>query len=49
MDMVLVDWTRMGKFYCLAGAVVQEGKVRIVRPLLSKFTSAIEIVVLPSR
>jgi hypothetical protein len=33
MDMVLLDWTRMGKVYCLAGAVVGSNPVRIVRPL----------------
>src|SRR5579884_2782782 len=31
--MILLDWTRMGKFFCLAGAVVQDGGFRIVRPL----------------
>jgi hypothetical protein len=34
--MILLDWTRMGKGYCLAGAVAQEGGYRIVRPLLAK-------------
>src|SRR4051812_32128699 len=34
--MVLLDWTRMGKSYCLAGAVTQDGSVRVVRPLLAK-------------
>lgn len=33
MDMVLLDWTRMGKMYCLAGVVQQNGQLRIVRPL----------------
>ncbi len=33
MDMVLVDWTRMGKNYCLAGVVQQNGQLRVVRPL----------------
>ena len=33
MDMVLLDWTRMGQFYCLAGVILQEGKTRVVRPL----------------
>jgi hypothetical protein len=32
--MILLDWTRMGKSYCLAGAVVEHGTYRIVRPLL---------------
>jgi hypothetical protein len=31
--MVLLDWTRMGKLYCLAGAVAEGGRFRIVRPL----------------
>jgi hypothetical protein len=34
MDLVLLDWTRMGHVYCLAGAVREEGQYRIVRPLL---------------
>src|SRR5262245_36786472 len=33
MEFVLLDWTRMGRVYCLAGAVTQAGQVRIVRPL----------------
>lgn len=36
MDMILLDWTRMGKSYCLAGAVLEGDSVRIVRPLLVK-------------
>jgi hypothetical protein len=36
MDLVLLDWTRMGRVYCLAGAVVQAGQYRIVRPLLTR-------------
>lgn len=40
MEMILLDWTRMGKWYCLAGAVEQGGAVRIVRPLLAKFQDA---------
>jgi hypothetical protein len=35
--MILVDWTRMGRTYCLAGAVFQDKQWRIVRPLLTKF------------
>jgi hypothetical protein len=31
--MVLLDWTRMGKSYCLAGVVRQNGQLRVVRPL----------------
>lgn len=33
MDMVLLDWTRMGRTYCLAGVVQHNGQLRIVRPL----------------
>jgi hypothetical protein len=33
VDFVLVDWTRMGRVYCLAGAIYQAGGWRIVRPL----------------
>lgn len=33
MSFVLLDWTRMGKGYCLAGAVLDGTAVRIVRPL----------------
>jgi hypothetical protein len=35
--MILIDWTRMGRAYCLAGAVFQDEQWRIVRPLLTKF------------
>src|SRR5438105_15682798 len=35
--MILLDWTRMGKSYCLAGAVIQDQQWRIVRPLLTKY------------
>src|SRR3954462_1655659 len=38
--MVLLDWTRMGRTYCLAGAVIEAGAVRIVRPLLAKHLDA---------
>jgi hypothetical protein len=31
--MVLLDWTRMGKVYCLAGVVPDGGGLRVVRPL----------------
>src|SRR5262245_64692368 len=40
MDMILLDWTRMGKHYCLAGAIMAEGGVKIVRPLLAKHRDA---------
>jgi hypothetical protein len=33
VEMVLLDWTRMGKNFCLAGAVAESGRFRIVRPL----------------
>lgn len=35
LEMILLDWTRMGGTYCLAGAVPQQG-YRIVRPLQVK-------------
>ncbi len=38
--MILLDWTRMGRTYCVAGAVVQDGQWRIVRPMLTKFREA---------
>ena len=38
--MILLDWTRMGKTYCLAGAVVQDGRYRVVRPLLARYHDA---------
>jgi hypothetical protein len=33
VDVILLDWTRMGRQFCLAGAVVQDGEIRVVRPL----------------
>jgi len=33
MEMILLDWTRMGTTYCVAGAVAQNGLMRMVRPL----------------
>jgi hypothetical protein len=33
MDMVLLDWTRMGNTFCLAGVVRQGDEFRVVRPL----------------
>jgi hypothetical protein len=33
VDFILLDWTRMGRVYCLAGAIYQAGQYRIVRPL----------------
>jgi hypothetical protein len=38
--MVLLDWTRMGKWYCLAGVVRQDGQLRVVRPLPVEHRSA---------
>src|SRR5262249_17941445 len=41
VDMVLVDWTRMGRSYCLAGVVKEkDGSLRLVRPLLSRGRSS---------
>src|SRR5262245_24744844 len=34
--MLLIDWTRMGRLYCLAGAIYEGGHYRIVRPLAAK-------------
>jgi hypothetical protein len=34
--MILLDWTRMGKAYCLAGVVRQNGQLRVVRPLQAR-------------
>jgi hypothetical protein len=33
VDLVLLDWTRMGTYYCLAGATLQNGQLVVVRPL----------------
>src|SRR5436190_898292 len=33
MEMILLDWTRMGRTYCVAGACNVNGQIRIVRPL----------------
>jgi hypothetical protein len=30
MDLIILDWTRMGHQFCLAGAIVQDGQYRIV-------------------
>jgi hypothetical protein len=40
MDLVLLDWTRMGRQYCLAGAVLDSHPMKIVRPLLAKHRDA---------
>jgi hypothetical protein len=36
MEFVLLDWTRMGKTYCLAGVVREAKGFRVVRPLLTR-------------
>lgn len=36
MELILIDWTRMGKGYCLAGAIHQAGEYHVVRPLLAR-------------
>jgi hypothetical protein len=33
MEMVVLDWTRMGQVYCLAGVVRHDEGLRVVRPL----------------
>jgi hypothetical protein len=38
--MILVDWTRMGRTYCLAGVIVQNDEYRVVRPLLASQRNA---------
>src|SRR5262249_22183762 len=40
VDMILLDWTRMGRSYCLAGAVADGETYRVVRPLLLKYRDA---------
>src|SRR5438128_20181 len=35
MDMILLDWTRMGNSFCLAGGVAEDQGFRVVRPLLA--------------
>jgi hypothetical protein len=34
--MILLDWTRMGRSYCLAGVIVQDRQYRVVRPLQAR-------------
>jgi hypothetical protein len=36
VDLILLDWTRMGRGYCLAGVVAEGRSYRTVRPLLAK-------------
>jgi hypothetical protein len=38
--MILLDWTRMGKSYCLAGVIQQNGQMRVVRPLPARYRDA---------
>jgi hypothetical protein len=38
--MILLDWTRMGRSYCVAGVVAEAGRLRTVRPLLARFRDA---------
>jgi hypothetical protein len=40
MDMILLDWTRMGTQYCLAGAIMNPAGIDIVRPLPAKQRNA---------
>ncbi len=40
MEMILIDWTRMGSTYCVAGAIVQGGVRRVVRPLWVRHRNA---------
>ena len=40
MEFVLLDWTRMGRSYCLAGVVGDKGSYHVVRPLLSRYKDA---------
>jgi hypothetical protein len=40
MEMILLDWTRMGRSYCLAGVVAETGGLRTVRSLLAVFRDA---------
>jgi hypothetical protein len=40
VDLILLDWTRMGTLYCLAGVVEQDSSYRAVRPLLVRHHDA---------
>lgn len=40
MDLILLDWTRMGQAYCLAGVVAERGGYRAVRPLAARYRDA---------
>src|SRR5579884_1114913 len=39
--MILLDWTRMGRVYCLAGVIVQDERFRVVRPLQAREKEAV--------
>lgn len=41
MEMILLDWTRMGRVYCLAGVIVQDERFRVVRPLQAREKEAV--------
>jgi hypothetical protein len=40
VEWILVDWTRMGRTYCLAGAVLHGAQARILRPLPARSADA---------
>src|SRR5262245_16634974 len=39
MEMILLDWTRMGKTFCVAGLVAEGSEWRTVRPMPIEFHS----------
>jgi hypothetical protein len=38
--MILLDWTRMGRQCCLAGVVMEDGRLRVVRPFPARHREA---------
>jgi hypothetical protein len=38
--LILLDWTRMGKTHCLAGVMIDDMEVRVVRPLSARFRTS---------
>src|SRR4029077_5725109 len=40
MEMILLDWTRMGKTFCVAGLVADGSRWRTVRPIPNEFHTA---------
>ncbi|MCI0459824.1 MAG: hypothetical protein L0Z62_22980 [Gemmataceae bacterium] len=40
MELIVLDWTRMGKTHCLAGVVLDDLDVRVVRPLPARFRAS---------